>query len=194
MSVSVLCELRPHADQADAVIQRLIEQLSRPSREERVVRLYQHVDDPARLLYLAEWDSREAFEAYRQSTPMPGFQQSAVYRFYRRLALFERVLTAVPIIAADIVDGPAETHAARQDLALAYHRSEVRDRSGLVLLHVHTALDPPPGLLVISGWETTTQLQQADQGAERTMLDRLVATGGTARRFVGRALIETTGL
>jgi quinol monooxygenase YgiN len=198
LSVTVLCELRPHPDQADAVIQRSIEQLSLPAHEGRIVRLLQHVDDPAWLLYLAEWDSREAFEAYRRSAPLLGtvdqLQQPVVSRFYRRLALFERVMSAGPVISADLVDGPAQTHAARRDLALAYHRSGVRGRSGLVLLHVHEALDPPPGLLVISGWEGMTQLQQADQAAERTMLDQLVANGGAVRRFVGRALIETASL
>ena len=178
------------------MIRRSIEQLSFPSHDGRIVRLYQHVDDPTWLLYLAEWSSREAFDAHRQGAPMPGtpdqLQQLPVWRFYRRLALFERVMAAVPIVCADIGDGPPETHAARRDTALAYHRSGVRGRSGLVLLHVHEALAPASGLLIATGWETTTQAQQADQGPERTTLDQLDANGGTSRRFLGRALLETT--
>lgn len=200
MSITVLCELRPHVDRVDAVIQQSIEQLSLPSRDvagRRIARLYQHVDDPAWLLYLADWDSREAFEAYRQIAPMPGspdqFQQAPSCRFYRRLALFERVLTPVSAIGVAIVGGPAQMHAARRDLALAYHRSGGRDRSGLVLLQVHEAVDAVPGLLLISGWQTIQQLQQADQAAGRMLLDQLAANGGTLRRFVGRVLAEATG-
>jgi quinol monooxygenase YgiN len=200
LSITVLSELRPHVDPVDAVIQRSIEQLSLPSGDvagRRIARLYQHVDDPAWLLYLADWDSREAFEAYRQTAPMAGspdqLQQVPSLRFYRRLALFERVLTPVSIIGVAVVDGPAGTHASRRDLALAYHRSGGRDRPGLVLLQVHEAVDAVPGLLLISGWETIEQLQQADQAAGRALLDQLAANGGTHRRFVGRALAEATG-
>ena len=152
------------------------------------------MDDPAWLLYLAEWSSRDAFEAYRQTAPMPGtpeqFEEHPTIRFYRRLALFERVLTPVSVVHADSVDGPTASHAVRRDLALAYHRSSVRGRPGLVLLQVHEALDSASGLLILSGWEAASPLQQADQDLERTMLDQLPASGGTVRQFVGRALIE----
>ena len=178
------------------MIQRSIEQLSLPSHDGRIVRLYHHVDDPTWLLYIAEWSSREAFDAYRQGAPMPGtpdqLQQLPLWRFYRRLALFERVMTAVPIISFGIVEGQPVTHAARRDLALAYHRSGVRGRPGLVLLHVHEALEPASGLLIVSGWEATTQVEQGAQGPERTMLDQLAANGDTSQRFLGRALFEAT--
>jgi len=115
-------------------------------------------------------------------------QQVPVYRFYQRLALFERVLVPVSIVGVAIVDGPVATHAARRDLALAYHRFGGRDRPGLALLQVHEAVDAAPGLLLISGWETVEQLRQADPEAGRALLDQLEANGGTHRRFVGRAL------
>lgn len=151
--------------------------------------------DPAWLLYLAEWDSREAFEAYRQTSPMPGtpdqFAQLPACRFYRRLALFERVLVPVSIIWVDVVDGPAERHAARRDLALAHHRSSVRGRPDLVLLEVYEAVDAGAGLLIVSGWESIASLQPTDQEPERELLERLAASGATVQRFVGRPLAET---
>jgi len=61
--------------------------------------------------------------------------------------LFERVLTPVHLAYADIVDGPAASHAARRDLALAYHRATLRQGSSLVLLMLHEAIDDPAGLL-----------------------------------------------
>lgn len=200
MSITVLCELRPRPDEVEATIQRSVEQLSLPSSSvagRRFARLYQHVDDPSWLLYLAEWSSREAFEAYRQTAPMPGtpdqLQQLPVFRFYRRLALFERVLAPVAVVHVAIVDGAAETQAARRDLALAYHRSGVRDRPELVLLQVHEAIDGAPGLLVISGWEAGAPLPRGSRDLERALLDQLVASGGTARQLVGRAVAEAAG-
>ena len=179
------------------MIRRSIEQLSLPSSSvagRRSARLYQHVDDPAWLLYLAEWTSREEFDAYHQVSPMPGtpdqFQRLPDCRIYRRLALFERVLTPVSIIRADILDGSPETHAAQRDLALSYYRSEVRDRSGLVLLHVHETTEARPGLLIVSGWERADPPQLVDRHPEPDPLDRLTASGGTRQRFVGRPLAE----
>ena len=181
------------------MIQRSIEQFSLPSGSvagRRFARLYQHADDPAWLLYLAEWSSREAFETYRQSTPMPGtpeqFQRLPACRTYRRLTLFERVLTPVAVVHVAVVDGPAESQVARRDLALAYHRSNVRGRPELALLQVHEALDGGPGLLVISGWAAVEPPPGAGQDAERALLDRLLASGGTVERFVGRVLAETS--
>lgn len=182
------------------MIQRSLEQLSLPSSGvagRRVARLCQHLDEPAWLLYLAEWSSREAFEAYRLSVPMPGtadqLQRLPACRFYQRLALFERVLTPVSTVHVTTVDGPAATHATRRDLALAYHSSDMRLQRELALLQVHEATDAQPGLLVVSGWESTSPLTGAGQEPEQAMLDRLVANGGTAERFVGRVLAETTG-
>jgi hypothetical protein len=181
-------------DQAEAMVQYAIEQLSLPSPDGRPARLYQHVDDPTWLLQLAEWSSREAFEAHRQADRPPGtpeqLQRLAACRLYQRLALFERVLTPVPALHLHIVEGPARTHARRRDLALAYHRSRVRGRPGLVLLQVYEAVDGGPGLLVISGWETIALLQQAAEDQDRAILD--AASGGTARRFVGQVLADTT--
>jgi len=121
------------------------------------------------------------------------FQELPTCRFYHRLALFERVLTPVSVVHVDIVDGPAQTHAVRRDLALAYHHASVRGRRGLVLLQVHEAVDDPSGLLVLSGWDAALPLQRADQDLERAMLDQLLASGGTAQQFVGRVLVETSG-
>ena len=46
---------------------------------------------------------------------------------------------------------------------------------------------------MISGWEANAPLPVAGQDLERALLDQLVASGGTAQRFVGRVLVETTG-
>jgi quinol monooxygenase YgiN len=200
VAITALCELRPHPDQAEAVVQRAIEQLSLPPQRvagRRFARLFQHGDDPAWLLYLAEWTSREAYDAYRQTAPMPGlldrFQQPPSARFYRRLALFERVLTPVARVSVDIVGGPAASHPIRRDLALTYYRSNAHAQPDLVLLQVHDALDAEPSLLIVTGWGTAHPSLADARAIEQTLLDRLIANGGTVRRFVGHAVVETPG-
>jgi quinol monooxygenase YgiN len=200
VAITALCELRPHPDQVEAVVQRAIEQLSLPSQRvagRRVARLFQHGDDPAWLLYLAEWASREAYDAYHQTTPLPGlldrFQQPPSTRFYQRLALFERVLTPVARVSVDLVDGPAASHPIRRDQALTYHRSNAHAQQELVLLQVHEALDAEPSLLIVTGWDTAHPNLADAPTIEQALLDRLIANGGTVRRFVGHAVVETPG-
>jgi quinol monooxygenase YgiN len=200
VAITALCELRPHPDQTVAVVQRLIEQLSLPSRSvagRHCARLFQHGDDPAWLLYLTEWTSREAYDAYRQAAPMPGlpdqFQQLPSTRFYRRLALFERVLTPVARVSVNVVGGPAASHPIRRDQALTYHRSNAHAQPDLVLLQVHDALDAEPALLIVTGWGTAHPNLADARTIEQALLERLIANGGTVRQFVGHAVVETPG-
>jgi quinol monooxygenase YgiN len=200
VAITALCELRPHPDQVEAVVQRAIEQLSLPSQRvagRRIARLFQHEDDPARLLYLAEWTSREAYDAYRQTAPMSGlpdrFQQPLSTRFYQRLALFERVLTPVARVSVDLVDGPAASHPIRRDRALIYHRSNAHTQPELVLLQVHEALDAEPSLLIVTGWGTAQPNFADARTIEQSLLDWLMANDGTVRRFVGHTVVETPG-
>jgi quinol monooxygenase YgiN len=200
LSVTIMCELRVRPEHVDPIIQQALEQLSLPSSSvagRRFARLYQHVDDPTRLLYVGEWDSREAFEAYCANARQPGrvdqFQQPPLCRVYRRLALFERMLTPVGLAYADIVDGPPESHAARRDLALAYHRTSLRSHTSLALLMIHEAVDDPAGLLIVSGWQSDAPLSQATPSPDDRLIGQLRDTGATVGQFVGRTLAEAHG-
>jgi quinol monooxygenase YgiN len=198
LSITVTCELLARPGEAKAVIQRAIEQLSIPSQNvvgRHSARLFQRIDDPAHLFYVGEWESREAFEAYRVRAPMPGrpdqFQARPICRLYRRLALFERVMIDIQAAHASIVDGPAETHDVRRNLALAYHRASARGRPGLVTLTIHEALDRPAGLLILSGWEIADAQAPPEIRADQALVEQLQVAGGSVQQFVGRTLIET---
>jgi quinol monooxygenase YgiN len=200
LSVTIMCELRLRPEHADPIIQQALEQLSLPSSTvagRRFARLYQRVDDPARLLYVGEWESRAAFETYRASARQPGtpeqHQQPPILRAYRRLALFERMLSSVGLAYAAIADGPPASHAARRDLALAYHRASLRGHAGLVLLMIHEAIDDPSGLLIVSGWQPDAPLTQATPSPDDGLIEQLRATGATVEQFVGRTLAEAPG-
>jgi quinol monooxygenase YgiN len=198
-----MCQLRARPGQTEAVIRRAIEQLTAPSRGvagRRSARLFQRVDDPAWLLCVGEWDSRAAFDAHRPTASMPGTPDQPETlpscRCYRRLTLFERVLTPIQLARVDVVAGPAESHAARRDLVLAHQRASRYGDPEPVLLATHEAIDAPCGLLIIRGWEVGSAPESpewTDPGAERALLDRLVATGAAVQRFVGRPVAEAFG-
>lgn len=200
MSITIICELRPLPEHADAIIQQVIEQFSLPASSvagRRFARLSQHVDDPAWLLYLGEWESRERFEAYRATAPLPGsldqHRSAPACRVFRRLALFERVLAPVGLAYADIVTGPPETGATRRDLALAYHRASLRSQAGLVLHSIYEGVDDPASLAIVSGFQAPAPLVRQGFAPNRALIEQLRATGATVEQFVGRALAETTG-
>jgi quinol monooxygenase YgiN len=200
LSTTVTCELRVQPGHVDEILQRSTEQFSLPSHSvvgRRHARLYQHLNDPCRLLYVGEWESRRAVEAYRMTAPMPGrpdqFVQMPAFRYYRRLALFEHVLLPFDVVYVNQVTGPAETHAARRDLAVAYHREAARARLGLTLLMTNECTDDVQGLLLISGWRLHAPANHAKHSTDESLMEQLRATGGVVNRFVGRQLIETGG-
>ncbi len=200
MSITAICELRPLPEHAHRIIQLATEQFKLPSSSvagRRSARLYQHVVDPTRLVYVGDWESRAAFDAYQATAPQPAtlrqYRQPPGCRLYRRLALFERMLVPVSVVYADIVNGPPESHAARRDLALAYHRASLRSPADLVLLAIYEAVDPPSCLAIVSGWQTRGPLARPVAAPDHALTEQLRATGATVEQFVGRALAETAG-
>jgi hypothetical protein len=200
MSITVMCELRPRPDAAEEILQNSLRQLSIPASGvagRRFARLYQHIDDPCWLLYVAEWESAEIFTAYRRKATAPGrpdqFAQPPVCRIYQRLALFERVLAPSRVARADIVDGPADTHDECRERIIAYHRASVRDRSQLVMLSVHETTDPTPGFLILSGWDGVAPTAPEDYADDFNLVQQLTATKNTVQRFIGRTVIENLG-
>ena len=174
-----MCELRPLPEYVHAITQQATEQFARPSGQvlgRRFARLFQHVDDPSWLLYVGEWESREAFEAYRTMASMPGrpeqYQRVPASRLYRRLTLFERVLGPVGIARAEIVDGPVESHAARRDLARDFHRLGPSNDASLVLLMLHESIEAPSGLLMVSGWDVEVPLTDPSLASRRELRRR----------------------
>ncbi|MGE3910057.1 MAG: putative quinol monooxygenase [Chloroflexota bacterium] len=71
MSITVSCEFRVREGHVDAVIRQTVEHLAIPAPGRRHPRLYQHLDDATRLLYIGDWESRRAFENFRLTTSMP---------------------------------------------------------------------------------------------------------------------------
>jgi quinol monooxygenase YgiN len=199
VSVTVVSELRVQPGQEEAAVDVVLSRLALPSSTivgRRFARLFQHLDDPTRLLYVAEWESREAHEALTRAMPLPGIPDQFVcpptFRYFRPLTSFERMLVPIGIASAVIVDGPADTHLARRAAGLAYHQLVAHQRRGLVLLALYETTDPPPGLLMLVGWESLAAFRQAYEAAGPKLVDQLIGDDGVAHRFLGTVRAETT--
>jgi hypothetical protein len=125
---------------------------------------------------------------------MPGsadqYRQPPACRFYRRLALFERVLVPIEQAYAIVVDGPARSHLERRDLALSYHRASLQGQPDLVLLTIHETVDTPPGLLLLTGWRSAGVVEIAEPA--RVLIEQLRATGATVEELVGYVVADAT--
>jgi len=192
-------ELHVRPGQEEAIIEVVLNRLALPASTivgRRFARLFQHLDDPTRLLYVAEWESREAHEAVTRTMSLPGTPDQFVcpptFRYFQPLTSFERMLVPIGIASAVIVDGPAETHVARRAQGLAYHQIAVKQRRGLVLLALHEAVDSPPGLLMLVGWVSLAAFRQAYEAAGPKLVDQLIGDDAVAHRFLGTIRAETT--
>lgn len=199
MSITVVSELHVKSGQEDAFVRIALNQLALPSSTvagRGTARLFQHLDDSTRLLYVADWESPDAYEAYARSAPRPGTPDQHLApptrRYYRRLVSFERMLAPIGVASAVIIDGPPETHLDRREHGLTYHRIVVAQRRGLVLLTLFEAVQDPPGLLMLAGWESMRAFEDAFQNATPKLVDQLVEAGGEARRFLGHVRADTT--
>jgi hypothetical protein len=193
LSITVACTIRPLPEHVESVVQGAGEQLAAsvvPGR--RSARLYRLLGDRTTLLYVAEWESSEAFESYRPSAPMCGsadlYRQPPACRFYRRLALFERVLVPIQQAYGIVVDGPTRSHSERRDLALSYHRASLQVQPDLVQVTVHETVDTPPGLLLLTGWRSAGVVEIAEP--TRGLIERLRATGATVEELIGHAVAD----
>jgi quinol monooxygenase YgiN len=201
LSIAVTCELRVLPGHLDDIIQRAIARLSLPPQSvagRRHARMLQDLDDPSHLLYLGEWESRKAFDTHRDTSSVPErtdrFLELPTFRHYRRIALFEHMFAAFDVLCVDLVQGPPDTHTARRDLVLAYHRSEARQQADLVLLMTNERAEDSQELLLVSGWRLPSPAGQPAPSPGQSLIDELRASGGLVNRFIGRQVVETPAL
>lgn len=202
MSTTVTYELWVQPGHEDAILQMAAEQFS-PSGQvvegRHYARLYQHLDDSTRLLYVAEWESEAAFNAYRATEPYPShreqLQSVPSIRFYRRLANFERVSLRADLACVCFVSGPPEQHDAIREAALQLHHGAARREPGLVSLVTSERDEQPASLVIASEWQRGSPVGsqhhiQDAHAPDEQLLAPLLAAGATLDRFVARHLLD----
>lgn len=181
------------------------EQLARSGQSvagRRHARLVQHLHEPTRLLYLAEWESPEAFHAYRATAPHPGRADQLLrpprFRFFRRLTLFEHVFAPIDLVCVCFVWGTPELHGHLREAVRHLHPGAGERFPGLVSLLTGERDDQPAELLVASCWQERATTSAADAATldpqpDAQLLAPLLAAGGTCDRFVARPVFDAGG-
>jgi quinol monooxygenase YgiN len=161
----------------------------------RQSRLFQGRDDSSRFVYLGMWESREAYETAfggRQRTDIElNLPTPVVPRYFRSLAMYERILVPMAIVACQIIEGPPSGAAQTEALLLELFDQRQSLGPGLVLSMYCEEVDVPGSFLIVSGWQTADALRAVTVARGTEFRARIAAAGATYRAFVGNTRFDS---
>jgi hypothetical protein len=152
-------------------------------------RVFQGRDDPASLLFLAHWDSREGFErAYDRRQPHPAealLARPATPRFFQSLVAFERVM--VPVVARSVllIEGSPMAMPPLRAYLLDLFETHRESLPGLVTCIVGEETASTATLLLVTGWQTLAGLDAVRGMMAAQFTTRIADAGATSHSFLG---------
>ncbi len=192
MPFYVVVTLRVRPDRLPAVLELIRAEFGgaegpRPGR--RRAHVFQRLGDPADLLGCIEWESREAYDAYRQ-TPvhreiLDQLAAPAHARYCERLSAYERMLERSEVAACATIRLGAADPRAVEHFLLQEGRAEVIAAAGLVGRDVYRTLKRPPTYVVVHLWRRLTDLEEFRRDGAMRKERALTALGATVEWFTG---------
>src|SRR3954462_5503081 len=166
MSVTVVGRWHVPDGQQDMIIAAAQHELKvravQPSAR-REAHVFQAVDDPGMLLYVAEWSDRFAFEIYRgqhgANTVEAAISAAGEYLICERLVFFGNFAYRAHVVACGIVDAPSESAEAVRELLLPGGRWTTHGWPGLVHYTVFRELSQTHRYVVVHGWQSDAALK-----------------------------------
>jgi quinol monooxygenase YgiN len=196
--VAIRHQARP--DQRDQLLAVIREDFAASARTQRrkFARLFQHVQQPDRLMAFEEWQQRDDFEAHRETAAYreglaacafpPVLMPLIRLQYYRHMphvpaALMCLLLTATPAQASSV-----------EGYVCDDERQQALETDGLVLRAVYRMTDPAHGLILLHGWRTIDHLHRyAEQSGPDTVL-ALEQRGATLESFACQIAAEFSWL
>jgi quinol monooxygenase YgiN len=169
---------------------------SQPGR--RFARLFQHLDDPSRLLAMEEWQNQAEFDRHADGSayadalaacgPAPVADALERLQHYRHMPHSPSALACVTLAAPE--DRAPEVERFICDV----QRREALVAAGLVLRAVYRVVGAPGRLLVLHGWRTLDDLDRYYATSARGLAEMLEANGATSEQFTGQMAAEFSWL
>jgi heme-degrading monooxygenase HmoA len=199
MSVTVVSFGRARPGQADRLadgIERYMEEQTPWTKARRRGWLFRAVDDPALLLYVAEWDSREAFVARTLIQGTERSLQPLVTQY--EILFFHPLLSdrAGPrsrrsgAISCLLVAASPETGPAVLALLKDWAAPRLQSVRGLLQRSLYQDEDQVDRFLLMLTWDSLDALEEALRGVRPETDDRLRPYGVRPVRFIGRMALE----
>ncbi len=169
---------------------RLIEEPSDWTKERRAARLFRGRDEPDVILYVADWNSMDAYWA-RMRRGGASEQLDALCteeperRFFQRLWSYEIVSRRAAMASIVLITTPLTATTAVRDYIVSTVRYLTRYQPGFVLSYLHQELHDAPRFLLIQGWESSEAWQAFIQHRTPQIEAALQTWSATINRFVG---------
>ena len=195
MNVTIATRLQTRPGEADAVtavFRAAFATRAIWTRPRRHARLIQALDDPAALLYLAEWESRAAFLARMTMRGVEQRLQQLTTRYERHFVRPIRAESAgqLPDRARIVTCGLVRVPPAQSAGVLTYLVEElgpaVREIPGLIRRTIYEDLDQVDWFLLVYEWDTRAAWEAARRELVPTTEESLRLRGGQLQRFVGQ--------
>ena len=155
----------------------------------RAAHVFQAIDDPAMLLYVAEWSDRAAFEWHRgqggADTVEAAISSGGEYIICERLVFYGNFAYRAHVVACGIIDAPADSSEAVRELLLPGGRWTIHGWPGLVHYTAFREVTHAHRYVVVHGWQSETALRRFREARR--------AAGQLAFSSVGATLIQFTG-
>jgi hypothetical protein len=191
VAVTSLTQVRARPGEGEAMLRGWLGLLTRYSpslRERRFAFVFQALDDPDALLYLAEWERRAAFDARAEEVGSRAWVREHAVRvavtFLQPLHTVEKVLAPVEVAQLARLRVPSAARTA----VVAY----LRDEATIGFADPHFAVrtlytDPrvPGDLLVYRGWSSPAGLAAYQGGRWPAIVAELGRHGVTGAYFRG---------
>jgi heme-degrading monooxygenase HmoA len=155
-------------------------------------RVFQGVDDTTAFLFLAHWDSREAFEqafdARQAHLREPALLQVSRPRFFQSLVAFERVMVPIAARSVILIEGSAAVLSSMRTYLLDLFETHRESQPGLVNCIIGEEIAAPPTLLLVNSWQTSAGLDAARASMTTEFVTTVAAAGATFHRYQGVAI------
>jgi hypothetical protein len=194
MSVTVVVRRRARPGQEELMFGLAIGAIQRPrARTSSTAQVFQGLTDPAAMLYLGQWNSRESYESRDTShlARLDALCEGPAYRaFCHQLSLYEIVSSQVQVAACLIIRAPEGCVA---DIVTYLHSEAAlvtQAQPGFVLRAVYQDLDDPGQLFVLVGWRSAAEQDAARRSVLAATRQRLQELGAAIEDFRGRTRAE----
>jgi quinol monooxygenase YgiN len=196
MSVTVMVRRRARPGHEDAFLRASVRGTASYATSEsllRTARVLQRVQDPSDFLWLAEWESRAAYQASQGAIARElellsvGNAERSFLEVVHSSEYIDRRVTALTCV---LVDATAETLAAAREMMQTRGRTLLEANPGFAARYLYRDIERANRLVAVLGWASLAAAEQAVHIIDAHADELVDALGLRRESFVGRVAVE----
>jgi quinol monooxygenase YgiN len=196
MSVTVMVRHHARPGQEDAFLRVSVRGTASYATSDsflRSARVLQRVGSPGEFLWIAEWDSRNAYETSQRATARElenlalGRGERSFLDVVHSSEFMDRRVTALTCV---LVDATATTMATAREMMQTRGRALLEAHPGFAARYLYRDLERPHRLVAVLGWTSLAAAEQAVHIINQHADELVDALGLQRESFVGRVAVE----